>query len=159
MENLNKLFLTKIKSLYDIELELINSLPKLAEAATDKNLKKGFEDHLKETEGQAKRLEKIFKLLDEKPSKLKVEAIRGLAKDAEWLIDNVEEGGPLDLSLITAASSVEHYEIAGYNGAIMLAEQIEEDEAIDLLEMTLSEEEAADTKLVELAGDIAERLK
>jgi ferritin-like metal-binding protein YciE len=158
MEQLQELLVTKIKALYDIELELVKNLPKLAKAATDKKLQKGFNDHLKQTKVQAQRLEKIFKIMGEKPSKLKCEAMIGLTADAEWIMKNTEEGDMLDLALIGAASHVEHYEIAGYNSGIALAEALEEDRIIDLLEMSLAEEEETDEKLSELAVVIADRL-
>ncbi|MHB1330587.1 MAG: YciE/YciF ferroxidase family protein [Minisyncoccota bacterium] len=158
MDTLNKLFLTKIKALYDMEQELVEQLPKLAKAATDKNLKKALDDHQKETEEQAERLEAIFDILAETPDRLEGDAIRGMVKDAEWVIKNTEKGETLDLALIGVASHVEHYEMAGYMSASMIAEQLGQAEIIDLLDMTSSEEEALDIKITEIAAKIIEKI-
>lgn len=159
METLNKLFLTKIRALYDTEKELVKQLPKLSNMATDKNLKKAFDDHLKETEEQVKRLEAIFDILAQKPESLESEAIRGLAKDTDWIIENTPEGAPLDIALIGAASRVEHYEMAGYISAGMIGEALDQTDIIDLLDMTSSEEEAADLKITEIAEKIINKIK
>lgn len=145
-------------ALYDTEQELVKQLPKLVNASSNRNLKKAFDDHHKETEEQARRLEAIFDILAEVPMELKGEAIRGLVKDAEWVINNTEKGDTLDLALIGTASYVEHYEMAGYISASMLAEQLGQTEIIDLLDMTSSEEEAADIKITEIASKMIERL-
>ncbi len=157
-QTLKELLVTKVQSLYDIESELVEILPTLAERATDPNLKEAFQDHLEETRGQVARLESIFDLLDEEAEKLKVEAIRGLIKDAEWLIKNVEPGNALDAALIGAARYVEHYEMAGYMGAQEWAELLEEEEVASLLQETLGEEVGAEEKLSELATEVCARL-
>jgi ferritin-like metal-binding protein YciE len=154
---LRDLLINKVKALYDIESVIIDNLPNLIEASTDKKLKTAFEDHLKETKEQSSRLEESFKLLGEKPGKLESEAIRGLVKDAEWVVRNIEDSGLLDLAIIGAASYVEHYEMAGYQTGIMLAEKLEENDVADLLNMTFTEEEAADGKLNDLAVTLAEK--
>lgn len=151
------LLLTKLKALYDIESVIIDNLPKLVEAASSRKLRAVFEDHLKETKEQSKRLEECFKLLDTKPEKLESDAIRGLVKDAVWVIENMGDSDILDLALIGAASYVEHYEMAGYNLAIHIAEKIEENDVADLLNMSFTEEESADGKLNDLAADLAEK--
>lgn len=156
---LKELLVNKLKALYDIESEIVKNLPKLSEAATDANVKSGFDEHLKETEEHVKRIEEAFDVLGEEPEKLESEAIRGLAKDAEWVVKNVDEGDPRDINLIAAASYVEHYEMAGYMAAMMWAKEIGEDEVADLMKKTLGEEEAADKKMSKVAETIATRLK
>src|SRR4051812_43215246 len=90
---LQDLFIIKLKSLYDVELQLIKALPKMAKNATNPDLKTGFLEHLEETKNHVKRLEDIFKTIDEKVGKTKTEAIRGLVTDAEWLIDTIDDPG------------------------------------------------------------------
>ena len=156
--NISEMFLTKIQALYDIENELVKALPKMAKGATDPDLKAAFEEHLEETKGHVQKLESIFGVLDEKPKKLKTEAIRGLVADGEWLMKNTEEGDARDAALIAAARHVEHYEMAGYMGAQEWAEMLGNEDASSLLEETLTEEEAADEKLSEIGTRIGERL-
>lgn len=157
-ETLRDLFITKVQALYDIESELVEALPTMAEAATEPGLKEAFRMHLDETRGQVARLENIFDLLGEEKETLKVDAIRGLIKDAEWLTKNVAEGDPLDTALIGAARSVEHYEMAAYLAAQEWAELLEDEGVSELLQETFDEEEAAEEKLSEIAIEITERL-
>ncbi len=150
-ESLHDLFLLKLHSLYDIEKILVGALPKMARAATDKDLKSAFLKHLGETENHVTRLEEAFKELSERPGKEKVEAIRGLEKDAAWVLKNIENDAARDAALIGAAQHVEHYEMAGYGAAHEWADLMEHGTVAELLRATLAEEEAADTKLNELA--------
>jgi ferritin-like metal-binding protein YciE len=156
-KSLRELLGTKIQALYDIENELIQALPTMAEAATDSDLKEAFETHLEETKSQAEKLENIFDLLGEDKEKQKSEAIRGLVKDSEWLVKNVEEGDALDTALIAAARSVEHYEMSKYMAAQEWAEMLGQEEVSALLTEIFEEEEATDEKLSELGTLIAER--
>ncbi len=152
-ETLQDLFVLKLQALYDIENELVKALPKMAKNATDQDLKEGFTMHLDETRTQVERLEQAFTLLEMKPTKTKVEAIRGLAKDAEWVMKNVHEDEARDAAMISAARYVEHYEMAGYLTAIQWAEELGYDEIRNLLEETLQEEMGADDKLADLAEE------
>jgi ferritin-like metal-binding protein YciE len=148
---LHDLLILKLRSLYDIEQELVKALPKMAKAATDPELKKGFQDHLAETKNQVRRLEESFKILGEKAVKIKVEAIRGLAQDAKWIMENIKNKNALDAALIPAASYVERYETAGYSAAIEWAEEMEHTSVAALLAISLDEEVKADEKLIKLA--------
>lgn len=157
-KTLKELFIVKMQTLYDIESELVDALPKLAEAATDPDLKEAFTEHLEETKGHVSRLESAFESLGEEPEKMKSEGIRGLAAEAEWCIKNVEEGDLLDVALISAARSTEHFEMSKYMTAQEMAEMLGEDEVSELLTETFEEEENADEKLEELGTEIAGRL-
>ncbi len=152
-ETLHDLFILKLQALYAIENELVKALPKMAKNATDEDLKEGFTMHLDETRTQVERLEQAFTLLEMKQTKTKVEAIRGLAKDAEWVIKNINEDRARDAALISAARYVEHYEMAGYLTAIQWAQELGYDEVRILLEETLQEEMGADEKLAGLAQE------
>lgn len=152
IENLRDLFTVKIMSLYDIETQIVKALPKMAKAASNEDLKDSFIEHAKETAVHASRLEEVFDMLSMKPKKMKVEAIRGLVEDAEWIIKEKPSAELLDAVLIASARYVEHYEMAGYMSAIEWAELLEMDDAAELLKSTLEEESNADAKLVEIAS-------
>lgn len=152
-QNLQELFLVKIQALYDVENRLVKALPKMAKSATDKDLAIGFTSHLAQTQEHVKRLEKVFELMEESPKKLSCEGIKGIIQDAEWTIDNTEKGAALDAALIAAGSHAEHYEISGYTTAIEWARLLEETEAADLMEKTLTEERATDQKMMALGRD------
>jgi ferritin-like metal-binding protein YciE len=147
---LHQLFVTKLKALYDVENQLAEALETMADSASDKELKAGFVQHQEETLNHVARLEEIFDLLEEKPAKLKVEAVRGMIKDTEWLIKNTDDSRALDLGLAAAAQYAEHYEIAGYTAAIDWARQMGHQEARDLLEETVNEEKMTSENLMTL---------
>lgn len=159
MKNLTlvDLLTQKIAALYDIEQVLVRALPKMAKVATDIDVKNGFTNHLEETKEHVKRLEKIFKLLDAKPKKLKCEGIRGIVLDGEWSIEHLEKGTVLDVALIRAAEYAEHYEMAGYIAAIDWAKTLGLTEVVDLLKQTLEEEKTADDTLRK-AGAMIDKL-
>lgn len=148
--DLRDLFTLKLQALYDIELELIDALPAMAKNATDTELKTAFEEHLVETEIHARRISEIFTALDLKETTTKVEGIRGMIDDAKWLIKNISVATVRDASLISAALEVEHYEIAAYMTAIEWATLLGYEDAVELLQETLTEEETASDLLYKL---------
>ena len=151
---LHRLFINKLNTLLDIEDQIIKALPKMAENATDPELKALFEEHLEETESQAERVEQCLEALEEEPDPMESDAIRGLVKDTERHIKNVEEGAALDAALLASALGVEHFETAAYAVAHEWAKIMGHDEAADLLEDILTEEESAIEKLSDLADVI-----
>jgi ferritin-like metal-binding protein YciE len=150
-DTLHDLLLMKLRALYDVESELVKALPKMAKRATNPALRQAFEEHARQTKGHIGRLEKAFKLLDEKPKKLRSESIRGMIEDADWVMKNVQGKEAIDAGLIAAAQYVEHYEIAGYGSAQEWAELMRHDDVERLLAETREEEKQADIKLNELA--------
>jgi ferritin-like metal-binding protein YciE len=156
--NLKDLLVTKLCVLYDVEHALVKALPKMAKAATNSELKKGFNDHLTETKNHVTRLEKAFSILDVPPKKTKSEAIRGIIEDGEWVIKNVKPENALDANLARAAQYAEHYEIAGYFAAISWAKELGEDQVADLLEETLEEEKKGDKTLNEVGEKIQKEI-
>ncbi|MCE7887192.1 MAG: ferritin-like domain-containing protein [Alphaproteobacteria bacterium PRO2] len=151
MKNLEELFEDELFDIYNGEQQLTKALPKMAEKATDPRLAEGFRSHLEETEGQVRRIEKIFELLSIKEKSEKCEAMKGLITEAEELIKNTDEGPVRDAAMITAAQKVEHYEIAAYGSLISLANTLGHMEAASILAETLEEERATDRRLSDLA--------
>lgn len=143
----------KLKALYDIEQQLVKTLPAMVEHSTDKELKKAFKTHLAETKIHVKRIEQAFKLLGKKPTKTKVEAIRGLIEDANWVIKNIHGPEAKDAALIATAAYIGHYEMAGYMSAIDWAVEMGELSVADLLRETISEEIQADELLAAIGEE------
>ena len=158
MMTLKDLFVKKLCALYDIEKYLAKSMPPIAEGVTNADLESGLAEHIAETENHAVRLEKIFSLLDLKPKKLKSEAVRGLVEDAKWVKKNIQKGNARDATLARAIQYIEHYEIAGYMGAISWAEDLELGEVESLLKETLAEEKAGDEKLDTIGSKIQKEM-
>jgi ferritin-like metal-binding protein YciE len=151
MESLKDLYLEQLRDLYDAETQLIDALPKMAEAATSPDLKKGFNDHLNQTRDHVTRLERIFSALGEKPKGQTCQAMKGLVKEGEEMIKAKGDPEVIDAGLIAAAQRVEHYEIAAYGTVRTYAESLGAAEAAQLLETTLKEEKETDFKLTHLA--------
>ena len=149
---LQELFLEELRDIYWAEKHLVKALPKMQKAASSEELANAFADHLEVTQEQVTRLEKVFELLNEKARGKKCEAMEGLVKEAESVIEDTEEGtSTRDVALIIAAQKVEHYEIATYGGLATLAKTMGITEVKDLLGQTLEEEKETDELLTQLA--------
>jgi ferritin-like metal-binding protein YciE len=151
--DLHKLFVHTLKDVYFAENTIIKALPKMIKAAKSKALKQAFEKHLKETDAQIERLDKVFKLIEMKPASVPCEAIKGILKEGDEVADEFSDSKALDAGLIAAAQAVEHYEIARYGALRTWAEELGLDDAAKLLQETLTEEEETDQALSALAED------
>lgn len=158
-DGLRELYIDELKDLYNAENQLIKALPKMAKAANSEELREGFEEHLEQTREQARRLERIFEMLDENPRGKKCAGMEGLVKEGSEIMKEDFEDEVLDAALIGAAQRVEHYEIAAYGTVRTFAEVLGENEHVSLLEETLQEEKETDEKLTQLAGQINEQAK
>ncbi len=149
---LQEFFADEIKDIYYAEKHIIKTLPKMIKAATSNELKQAFQEHLEVTKTHVTRLEQVFGLLGKKPQAKKCDAIEGITKEGEGIIEDTEAGtATRDVGLIMAAQKVEHYEIATYGGLAQLATTLGYDEAAQLLTATLDEEKEADTMLTDIA--------
>ena len=151
INTMEDLFVDQLRDLYSAEDQLIQALPKMAQAASSPDLKTAFQQHLEETRNHKKRIERIFSDLSMSASGQKCEAMEGLVKEGEEALQL--SGDPLvkDAALIAAAQRVEHYEMAGYGTVRTFAAQLGHGDAKDLLQQTLNEEGEADKKLTALA--------
>ena len=149
---LEELFLDELKDIYWAEKHLLKALPKMERAATSEELKQSFADHLEVTREQVGRLEQAFEMLDKKAQGKKCEAMDGLTKEAEGIIEDTEKGTMTrDVGLIMAAQKVEHYEIATYGSLAQLAKTIGKNDLAELMAQTLQEEKEADELLTSIA--------
>ncbi len=154
METLKQLYIEELRDLYSAESQIVKALPKMVGAATSTKLKEAFKSHLQETEEQVQRLEQIFAALGESPRGETCEGMKGLLKEGAEFMEENAEPEVMDAGLISAAQRVEHYEMAGYGTVRTYAELLGDENAVELLEDTLKEEKAADSKLSKIAIDI-----
>jgi len=154
LETLRDLFVEELRDLYSAENQLLKALPKMAKAASSPELQAAFTEHLKQTEGQVERLEKIFERLEKKPKGKTCKAMEGLVEEGKELMEEDADPAVLDAGLIAAAQRVEHYEIAGYGTVRTYAQLLKQKEDAELLQQTLNEEGATDKKLTDLAESI-----
>lgn len=153
MKNLKDLFEHELKDLYSAENQILRTLPKLKDNASDDKLKKAFEKHMKETEGHVKRLEEICEELGIKPTGETCKAMQGLVKETESFLKEDPEKEVKDAGIIAEAQRVEHYEIAGYGTAVRLAKELGFEKIADKLQKTLDEEYKTDNLLTDMAED------
>ncbi|HSL21732.1 MAG TPA: ferritin-like domain-containing protein [Vicinamibacterales bacterium] len=151
LQSLEDLLLHDLKDLYNAENQMLKSLPRMAKKASSPELRRALEAHLKVTQGQVKRLEKVFDALDEKPKGKTCLGMKGLVEEAREIMSEDVEDDVLDAALIAAAQKAEHYEIAAYGTARTYAEMLGNEEAARLLQQTLDEEGEADKRLSALA--------
>ena len=151
MNRLSDLYLDQLKDVYNAEKQLVQALPKMAKAATNEQLRAGFEQHLEETRTQLTRLEQIFTALGSSTGRKKCAAMEGLVQEGQEAIELQGDATVRDAALIAAAQRVEHYEMAAYGTLRTFANQLGHSDHADLLQMTLDEEGATDKKLTALA--------
>jgi ferritin-like metal-binding protein YciE len=151
VETLHDALIDELKDLYNAEKQLTKALPKMAKNATSPELRRALSSHLKETNGQVRRLEKIFRLLEE-PAKGKLcDGMQGIIKEGNKMMEEVAQGPVLDACLIAGGQRAEHYEIGAYGTCIAWAKQMRHHDVVRLLTEALNEEKAADKKLSALA--------
>lgn len=149
---LEKFFHDQLKDMYYAEQQLLKALNEMKSASTTEELEDAFDEHLKQTERQVKRLEKVFSIIGQKPEGKKCEAMDGLIKEGKTIISETKEGTMTrDAALIIAAQKIEHYEIATYGGLVALALTLGKHRAAELLDKTLQEEYDTDDKLTDIA--------
>jgi ferritin-like metal-binding protein YciE len=148
---LKKLFEDSLKDIYWAEKALTKALPKMAKKATSSELIEAIENHLEETEGQVEKLEQVFDILGKKAVAKKCDAMDGLIREAQSIMEETDDGAMRDAGIIAAAQKVEHYEIASYGTLRTFATTLGLDDAANLLNEILDEEKSADEKLTDIA--------
>lgn len=149
---LEKFFTDSLKDIYWAEKHLVKALGKLQKAATTEELKNAFKEHQAQTEEHVSRVEQAFEMLGQKAVAKKCEAMEGITKEADSIVEETEaDTYTRDAALIMAAQKAEHYEIASYGALVQIARTLQHEDIADLLEQTLEEEKETDSKLSEIA--------
>ncbi|MBK7219703.1 MAG: ferritin-like domain-containing protein [Candidatus Promineofilum sp.] len=151
IQSMEDLMVHELQDLRSAEEQLVEALPKMAAAANSAQLKKAFNDHLKQTKTHLTRAEKALEHLGKGPGNMKCKGMEGLVKEGDEAIKDVTDPETLDAALIGAAQRVEHYEIAGYGTARAHAEELGLTEIADLLQLTLDEEGEANKLMTQIA--------
>ena len=151
IKTMNDLFVHQLQDIYYAERQLVKALPKMAEKATDKQLKQGFLTHLDETKTHVRRLEQVFQMHGAEVKAVDCPAIDGIIEEADEIAGEVAGNSVLDAALISAAQAAEHYEITRYGSLIAWAKQLGRNDCASVLQKTLEEEKATDKKLTALA--------
>lgn len=159
ISTLQGLLVDELQDLYDAERQLVVSLPRMAGAAHDGDLRAAIAGHLEETKEHVRRLEQALVLLMSEPRRKPCAAMRGLLAEARRRMRLNAAPSLRDAALVCSAQKIEHYEIASYGTARTFATNLGYSELAALLQQTLDEEGAADKKLTELARSLNPRAK
>ena len=149
--NLKELYLEELEDLYDAEKRIVKALPKVAEAASDPQLRSALMHHLEQTKEHVSRLERVFQGLGQSAKSKTCDGMKGILNEGEDTIDDIDDPAVRDAGIIAAAQRVEHYEIAAYGTVRTWAEQLNDTQGARMLEETLREEKEADKKLSGIA--------
>lgn len=151
IQSIDDLFLHTLQDIYYAEHQIAKALPDMVAKASDAELKKSFNMHLRQTKGQIKRLDRAFKALKQKPQGTKCPAIDGIIDEANEIAGEIDDKVVLNAALIAAAQAVEHYEMTRYGTLIAWAKLLGHTSVAKLLAMNLKEEKATDKKLSGIA--------
>lgn len=152
IKTMDDLFVHQLQDVYYAEKQILSALPKMIDKATNPGLKQGLQSHLNETETHVQRLEQVFQMHGAEIKTTKCPAINGIIEEANEVAGDVEDKQVLDAAIIASAQAVEHYEITRYGTLVEWAKQLGRSDCASVLEQTLREEKAADTKLTALAA-------
>ncbi|AKD04704.1 ferritin-like domain-containing protein [Pontibacter korlensis] len=153
LNNLKDLMIHEMKDIYNAEQQITKALPKMMEACSSDKLRQAFEEHLRVTENQIQRLDRVFDSIGEKPTGEKCKAMEGIIRECEMMMSENADSTVMDAALIACAQRVEHYEIAAYGTVCAYAKQLGMDEALEQLHTTLEEEKATDERLSMMAEE------
>jgi ferritin-like metal-binding protein YciE len=158
MQTIEELFEHELKDIYSAEHSLLDALEQMAAESSDREIKKGFVQHRKETQGQIKRLDKVYKSLGQKPEVGTCPGVEGLIKEKKAFMREKPSEELLEFYNIGAGQKVERYEITAYEGLIDMADKLGMTDVVELLEQNLQEEEMTLNKLKAIASefDVAE---
>ena len=152
--SLREVLIDELRDLYSAENQQIKAMPKVAKSAESSELKQAFSQHLEETKGQVERLKQAFEILGKKPTGKHCSGMEGAIEEVKEALEEDEEGALFDAGLIGATARVEHYEIAGYSVATLIAATLGESEIVSLLKQTLTEEQSASKLLLSTSKSI-----
>jgi ferritin-like metal-binding protein YciE len=151
IKTLDDLFVHTLQDIYYAEKQIEKALPKMAEKATNPQLKAGFEKHLQETRGHIERVEQVFEMHGVKAKAVNCPAIDGIIEEANEVAGDIDDKQVLDAALIASAQAVEHYEMTRYGTLVAWAKQLGRNDCAAVLDKNLKEEQATDKKLTAMA--------
>ncbi|HXA52274.1 MAG TPA: ferritin-like domain-containing protein [Candidatus Acidoferrum sp.] len=154
IDSLTKLLEEEIKDIYDFEKRLVRAIPKMAKAASSDELRNALTEHMEVTKNQVGRIEQVFEHLGVSPKAKPCAGMKGILEEGEETIQTDAEDTLLDVAIIGAAQRMEHYEMAAYASVRMMAEQLGNQDIVDLLQETWDEEHEADERLSEICEQI-----
>jgi len=155
-QDLHQFLIEELQDLYDAEKQLVKSLPRMAKAATNEELKNAITEHLEVTKGQVQRLEECFAHLEQKPKSKPCKGMKGILEEGKEMLEEDMEEAVMDAAIAGGGRKIEHYEMVAYESLRAIAEQLQLNEVAELLGETFEEEQEADQKLTEICQRVVE---
>src|SRR3954471_18048878 len=149
-QDLHQFLIEELQDLYDAEKQLVKSLPRMAKAATNEELKEAIAEHLEVTKGQVQRIEECFAHLEQKAKSKPCQGMKGILEEGKEMLQEDMEDAVMDAAIAASGRKIEHYEMVSYESLRAVAEQLGMDEVAELLGETLEEEQQADRQLTEI---------
>jgi ferritin-like metal-binding protein YciE len=147
MQTGHELFVHELNDMMDAERQLVDALEELAGDSSRAELKKAFEQHRKETEGQIERLQQCFELLGEQAEDTECHGIRGIIAEKKAFAEEEPSEDLIDVFNVGAAIKAESYEICEYESLIDMAREMKHSKVAQLLNHNLKEEKATLKKM------------
>jgi len=141
INNAQELFVHNLSEIYDAEHQFIEGQQEMAQQASDQDLKSAIEEHIGQTEQHARNLEGVFEQLGQQPQRATNEVAQGLVSSAQQLMQQTQDENLRDCAINAAVIKVEHFEMGSYLGLVTAAQQMGQDEIVDLLQQNLQQEE------------------
>jgi ferritin-like metal-binding protein YciE len=149
--SLKDLYIDDLACLYDAELQMIRTLPRLAEAAHTPELREALIKHSEESRLHLERLDLIFTHWGERRRSRPSAGLAGIVQEAEMRLNDDATDDVRDAAIIGLAQRIEHYEIAMYGCVRTYARRLNRPDEARLLQETLDEEGRIDLRLSEIA--------
>ncbi|WP_161138841.1 ferritin-like domain-containing protein [Propylenella binzhouense] len=154
IDRFREMYVAELQEARSVEAMLAAALGKMAEAASDEELRKAFRTHREETVAHGAQVETILKRLKAGPLEHKDQAMQSIVREAEKMMGITEPGPLRDAALIASAQRVEHYEIALYGTLATYASSLGLEEDARQLGDILEDEKATDEELSDIAEGI-----
>jgi ferritin-like metal-binding protein YciE len=151
LSSMQDLMVMSLQELHSAETQLLSAMPAVLGAVSSPELQDGLTRHMRETEGQVRRLEQVLGQLGEQPGGRHSRAAEALLAEVREIAQLPGDPDVKDAALLAAQQKFEHNEIACYGTAVTHAKQLGNQQAADLLAQTLDEEERMDKALTQLA--------
>lgn len=151
INSFNEMYVAELQELTSAEQLLAQTLPQMAELASNEALKDAFTRQGEEIASQQKRLISILEARGANPMEHTDQAMQALVNEAQKMAGMLPAGDLRDAGLIASAQKLAHYEMAALGTAAALAGQLDLREEQEALHTCLQEQQGADAKLSALA--------
>jgi ferritin-like metal-binding protein YciE len=158
INNAQELFVHNLSEIYDAEHQFVDGQQEMAQQASDQDLKSAIQEHIDQTEQHARNLEGVFEQLGQQPQRVTNEVAQGLVNSAQQLMQETQDENLRDCAINAAVIKVEHFEMGSYRGLVTAAQQMGQDEIVDLLQQNLQQEEQTAQTAEQSASELLQKI-